>query len=266
MKTVAITGATGNLGWKFVQHMASHADVASVIGLDLDELSSDQLAQLSADQADKCEFIACDLLDWHDRRWREAIKRSDAVVHFAAQNPFPEASWDDANRSLDMTLNAALASVDAGVSRFVFVSSNHVMGRYKDAPLADTIGPGELTTSLEHAVGTVWQIGERAMDSTPYAVAKSSGERLCQALATRAEGRTTFVSVRIGWCQPGRMCLQHSQLLAHRRRRSGSTATQTSSGPITGFGTCGCPIGTLPGCLSVRSLLKPRHGQLRTSL
>ena len=203
MKTVAITGATGNLGWKFVQHMASHADVASVIGLDLDELSSDQLAQLSADQADKCEFIACDLLDWHDRRWREAIKRSDAVVHFAAQNPFPEASWDDANRSLDMTLNAALASVDVGVSRFVFVSSNHVMGRYKDSPLKDKIGPGELTTSLEHAVGTDWQVGERAMDSTPYAVAKSSGERLCQALATRAEGRTTFVSVRIGWCQPG---------------------------------------------------------------
>ncbi|MCA9075119.1 MAG: NAD(P)-dependent oxidoreductase [Planctomycetaceae bacterium] len=203
MKTVAITGALGNLGWKFVQHMSAHADVRRVIGLDLHVPSSEQLGELSAVQTGKCEFVSSDLLDWQDRRWRDAVDRSDAVVHFAAQNPFPEASWDDANRSLDMTLNVALASVDVGVGRFVFVSSNHVMGRYKNSPLADTIGTGELTTSLEHAVGTVWQVGEREMDSTPYAVAKSSGERLCQALGTRADGRTTFVSVRVGWCQPG---------------------------------------------------------------
>lgn len=203
MKTVAITGALGNLGWKFVQHMSAHADVARVIALDLREPSSEQRSELTSNQAAKCEFVPCDLLEWQDRRWRDAVDRCDTVVHFAAQNPFPEASWDDANRSLDMTLNVAFASADAGVRRFVFVSSNHVMGRYKDSPLADTIDPGELTTSLEQAVGTVWQVGEREMDSTPYAVAKSSGERLCHALGTRTDGSTTFVSVRVGWCQPG---------------------------------------------------------------
>ena len=30
------------------------------------------------------------------------------------------------------------------------------------------------------------------------------GERICRALGGLAEGSTTFVSVRVGWCQPGR--------------------------------------------------------------
>jgi len=85
----------------------------------------------------------------------------------------------------------------------VFASSNHVMGRYKDEPLAKTIGVGGLATDLEHGVGTLWHTGTRAMDSTVYAVAKSSGERLCHVLGERAKGRTSFVCVRVGWCQPG---------------------------------------------------------------
>ncbi len=205
MMNVVVTGSCGNLGWKIVRHLNSLDAISNVIGLDLRTPSVEQLGEVQAGNAnERVEFVACDLTDWQDRRWRDAMERCDAVIHFAAQNPFPEASWDDANRSLDMTMNVALAAVDASVRRFVFVSSNHVMGRYKHVPLADTIGPGGLTTSLEHAVGTVWQIGEREMDSTPYAVAKSSGERLCKALATRADGKTKFVCVRVGWCQPGK--------------------------------------------------------------
>jgi hypothetical protein len=41
------------------------------------------------------------------------------------------------------------------------------------------------------------------MDSTPYATAKFAGERVCRALAERTGGKTTFVAIRIGWCQPG---------------------------------------------------------------
>jgi len=78
-----------------------------------------------------------------------------------------------------------------------------VMGRYKDQPLNSTIDAGELTTDLDHAVGTIWNAGDTAMDSTVYAVAKSSGERACRALALQSEGRTEFVCTRIGWCQPG---------------------------------------------------------------
>ena len=201
MTRVAITGVAGNLGWKLARHCVGSDEIAHVTGLDLHSPSDEQLAELS--DTGKWEFVACDLTEYDDRRWRDVFDRCDAIVHFAARNPFPDATWSDANASLDMTLNTALAGVDSGVRRFVFVSSNHVVGRYKDEPLASTIGPGGLTTDLPHAVGTSWFTGERQLDSTPYGVAKSSGERLCQALGGRAEGRTTFVSIRVGWCQEG---------------------------------------------------------------
>ena len=204
MACITITGARGNLGWKLVCHFVQLPEVTKVFGLSRGLPTDAQLSEFRLlEGSDKAEFDQCDLTDFDDTRWRQAIEQSEAVVHLAAQNPFPEATWDDATQSFDMTLNVALAAVDAGIRRFVFTSSNHVMGRYKDAPLADTIGPGQLTTRLEHGVGTVWHTGITSLDSTVYAAVKSAGERLCRSLATRSKGKTTFVCTRIGWCQPG---------------------------------------------------------------
>ncbi|MEO2033020.1 MAG: NAD-dependent epimerase/dehydratase family protein [Planctomycetaceae bacterium] len=199
-----ISGACGNLGWKLLCHLVRQTDVEQVFGLSLELPTGEQYSELrQLDGHEKVTFVRADLTDHADQRWREVIEQSDAVVHFAAQNPYPEATWNDANNSLDMTLNVANAAVAAGVERFVFASSNHVMGRYKDLPLSESIGAGELTTGLDHAVGTVWTAGAVAMDSTIYAVAKSAGERACRALALQSGGRTEFVCTRIGWCQPG---------------------------------------------------------------
>ena len=201
---IAITGVTGNLGWKLLCHLVQQPEVEHVVGVALELPTDAQLHQLSQLDGDaKTAFALADLTDHADRRWRKAIEQAEAVVHFAAQNPYPEANWNDAVNSLDMTLNVAGAAVTAGVGRFVFASSNHVMGRYKDAPLSEAIGPGELTTDLDHAVGTVWMAGDVPMDSTIYAVAKSSGEQACRAFALQTGGRTEFVCTRIGWCQPG---------------------------------------------------------------
>jgi len=204
MSRIVITGAVGNLGWKLLRHLVGLEGATEVVGLDVRLPNERELAELNAGgNADKAKFAVCDLTDWNDARWRDVMRGADGVVHFAARNPFPEANWSESNASLDMTLNLALAAVDAGVRRFVCVSSNHVMGRYLNEPLASSIGTGRLTTSLDHAVGTVWNTGVRDMDSTIYAVSKSSGERICHALGARSEGKTTFVCVRVGWCQPG---------------------------------------------------------------
>ena len=204
LRTATITGARGNLGWKLLCHFVQLPQVDRVIGLSRGLPSETQLAELRAlPEGEKAEFTRCDLADPGDHRWREAIIRSTDVIHLAAQNPYPEASWADATASFDMTLNSALAAVDAGIKRFVFTSSNHAMGRYKDPPLANTLGPGDLTTDLSPGVGTVWHTGTEAMDSTAYASAKNAGERFCRALAERSQGRTEFVCTRIGWCQPG---------------------------------------------------------------
>lgn len=211
-RSVAVTGATGNLGWKLLNHLVAESRAPRLVGLDIRPPDPERLAalrrrarrQAGDREPPDIEMVQCDLARWHDQRWRETLTTVDAVVHFAAQNPYPEASWADCARSLDMTLHVAQAAADSpSVERFVFATSNHVMGRYKDPPLADSIGPGELSTDLPPGVGTVWHTGQEWMDSTAYATAKLAGERICQALAVRAAGRTTFVCIRIGWCQPG---------------------------------------------------------------
>ena len=151
-RSVAVTGGLGNLGTKLLLHLARTTTAARLIGLDVRPPSSEQLETLQAAAAQNrtgaapaVELLECDLTDPDDSRWRDALARVQTVVHFAACNPCPDASWDEAAVSIDMTLNVALAAGDSpSVERFVFATSNHVMGRYKDDPLAATVGPGRL--------------------------------------------------------------------------------------------------------------------------
>ena len=210
-RSVAVTGGLGNLGTKLLLHLARTSTCPLLIGLDVRPPSSEQLETLQAAAAQNrtgaapaVELLECDLTDPHDSRWRDALQRVQAVVHFAARNPYPDASWDDAAVSIDITLNVALAAAESpSVERFVFATSNHVMGRYKDNPLAATVGPGALRPDRPLGVGTVWAKADPPLDATAYSTTKMVGERICQALGAQANAATTFVSVRIGWCQPG---------------------------------------------------------------
>ena len=197
-RTVLVSGACGNLGRKVIETLAATAWCERVIGVD----RRDDASGFSAEARSCLTLVAGDLTR-PERGWRAALSGVDAVIHFAALNPAPDARWGEALASFDMTANLLLAAVDAGVRRFVFASSNHVMGGYKDAPLADAMGPGRLTTDLEPAPGTRWHDGARMVDSTAYATSKVMGERLCQAVAEAPASALTSVAVRIGWTQSG---------------------------------------------------------------
>ena len=104
-----------------------------------------------------------------------------------------------------MTLNVLQAAATRGVRRFVFASSNHAMGAYKDQPLAATIGPGKLTAELPPAPGTRWNNGTEDVYSLAYGTSKAMGERLCKAIAEVSAangGKLSIVSLRIGWALP----------------------------------------------------------------
>ncbi|MBX3010169.1 MAG: NAD(P)-dependent oxidoreductase [Caldilineaceae bacterium] len=205
IRRVAITGGLGNLGTKLLRHLASVAGIEQLVGLDVRSAPPGHREQILAGLTTTASlaFVACDLADRDDQRWQQVLANTDAVVHFAAQNPYPEASWEEAAISLDMTLHVANAAVANGVQRVVFATSNHVMGGYKDDPLWQQLGPGGLTPNLPPAVGTRWHTGQQEMDSTAYATAKLYGERVCKEAATRANSQSTFAAIRIGWCQPG---------------------------------------------------------------
>ena len=192
---VLVTGAAGNLGHKLIAVLLATPWCSGVIAVDTafgsgllpDDL---RIARVAADLRRRSDAL------------RDAVAEADAFVHLAAQNPYPEASWDDAVASFDMTMNlVALAAESAAgrAKRLVFASSNHVMGGYKESDPA--LAPGRLTTSLPPRPGTL--VTSRGVAAAPnaYAVAKLMGERVCAGMAS-VSGLTT-VSLRIGWCQPG---------------------------------------------------------------
>src|SRR5690606_5366284 len=85
-------------------------------------------------------------------------------------------------------------------ARFVFASSNHAMGGYKDEPLP---ADGKLRMGTPHISGTRYWDGEIYRWGSAYGATKALGERVCAARAAATHGRITAVSTRIGWCQRG---------------------------------------------------------------
>lgn len=206
LDTILVTGALGNAGWKLVCHLARHSSAGRVVGVDVappGPTKVDTLRRIAAERpgsGPEVDLRQADLTDWGDSRWREGVAETRTVVHLAAKNPRPEATWSDAVASLDMTANIMAAAADSDpLRRFVFVSSSHVMGGY----LRVDLGPGSLDTAREPAVGTVWQAGARKMNATAYAAPKLAGERMGRTLARRSGGRCTVVCVRVGWVQVG---------------------------------------------------------------
>jgi nucleoside-diphosphate-sugar epimerase len=88
------------------------------------------------------------------------------------------------------------AAALAGVQRVVYISSNHVMGGYKDNP-----GQPRLTTAIPPRPGARYGVNGEARDSTPYGAAKLFGERLGKVTA-EVHG-LSVIAVRIGWVRPG---------------------------------------------------------------
>jgi len=125
----------------------------------------------------------------------------DTVFHFAAKNPFPEATWEDSICSMDMTANVFLAAIQMKVRRVVLASSNHVMGGLKEEGV--NIHTAKPITSFSKPKPGTHLVYPLNSDSTPYAVAKLFGERLAYALShSPLNIDTCFIALRIGWCMP----------------------------------------------------------------
>ena len=89
------------------------------------------------------------------------------------------------------------------VRRVILASSNHVMGGYKDDPKH---GPSSILPSSDPMVGTIPlnpNLIASSGDGIAYAAAKLAAERLAMTLGNMYAENTTFVVLRIGWCQPG---------------------------------------------------------------
>lgn len=188
---VAITGAGGNLGRKITAALIERVWCRRVICLDRRGLDD----QLFVNP--RIEAITTDLVAPRDAAWQRAVADADAVVHLAATDPSPGGSWTDAAASFDITMNL-LGHVGHKPCRFVFASSNHAMGGYKE----EEPGPGFIRMSTPPWPGTLMFDGEGYYRATAYGSAKLMGERAAIAMAEATGGVVTSVAMRIGWCLP----------------------------------------------------------------
>ena len=194
-RTVVITGGCGNLGTKLAKHLLSRPGEWRVVLIEHPKFySADKLVA-------GAEYVLADLADNSGGNWEPALAGAHALVHFSAVNPYPNANWAESADSMSHTFNIFLAAARQRVRRVVFATSNHVMGGYKDLPEV-----GSVTPASPPRCGTLLRDpSDRAKsgDAVAYAAAKLAGERLAASLAPTTGAATTFVAMRIGWCQPG---------------------------------------------------------------
>lgn len=110
-------------------------------------------------------FVMADLLD--PEQALTACKDIDAIVHLAGLPG--EGNWDDVfDMSMRPTANILETAQVAGVERFVFASSNHVIGYY---PRSQRLGGGEkVLPDSRYAVAKVFGEAALALYADKYAM------------------------------------------------------------------------------------------------
>ena len=174
MVRVVVTGSEGNLGRKACTALRGLHGVA-VTGID----RTAPAETLNVPGGDGHPVVAD--LDSYDPVWTSSFAGADVVLHLAAE-PRPVASWDDVRRAnVDRSLNVLRAVEEHAVPRFVFASSNWVVGghRFDRVRLTPTTTPFPVN---------------------PYGYSKAAVERVCAAHHARVG--THVLVMRIGYCQP----------------------------------------------------------------
>lgn len=165
MKTVLITGATGNIGRKLRAHLGPTGKYA--------------LRLLCLNPSGDPQVQTADLTEY-DAAWAGQFAGVDTVLHIAA-DPSPRAGWRRIQeRNIDLLLNVMAAAQLHGVRRVVFASSNFVVAGHRFAAT-------RLTTAMDPA------------PINPYGASKLFGERVGKMFAERYA--MSFIAFRIGVCQ-----------------------------------------------------------------
>jgi nucleoside-diphosphate-sugar epimerase len=162
-----MTGSTGNLGRKAMGALA--------------RLDDWDIVRIGRNAQNDPEVVTADL-ETYDSSWAQRFQDADAVLHLAA-DPKPVGSWASVTRlNIDLALNVLRAAEEGGVKRFLFASSNWVLGgyRFRSERLDAALSPRPVN---------------------PYGASKLFIERC--GVAAAARGGMAFLSLRIGYCQPG---------------------------------------------------------------
>ena len=166
---VLLTGAHGRVGTAVMDHLEDDYDWTL-----LDREDSSER---------KTEVV--DVVD------REAVERivdgHNAVVHLAA-DPGSPGTWSSVlQNNVIGCYNVLDAAAEAGIDRFIFASTNHVVGGWKDE-FEDQLFTGELI--FDHTTPV--------RPDSLYGASKAFGEALCRYYVDYHDAPETVYALRIG--------------------------------------------------------------------
>jgi len=165
-RNVLVTGGAGFIGSHLVERLSARNAVSV-----LDDLSTGSIRNLE-DAHEQVHVHKGSVLE--PSALADAMKGTELVYHLAARTSVaesvekPDEYW---RTNVEGTLNALKAAVDAGVGRFVFVSSAAVYGNVEANPKVETMRPAP---------------------ASPYATTKMVGEFACQEVS-QLKGLETVV-------------------------------------------------------------------------
>ena len=166
---VLLTGAHGRVGTAITDHLETQYDWTL---LDRED-DSDRETEV-VDIADRPAV-------------EEVVDGHDAVVHLAA-DPGRPGTWASVlENNLIGCYNVLDAAAEAGVERFVFASTNHVVGGWKDERL-DELFAGDCLLDHETTV----------RPDSYYGASKAFGEALCRYYVDYEEAPDRAYALRIG--------------------------------------------------------------------
>lgn len=144
---VAIVGAGGFIGRSLARHFAEHVSARTVLfGRSAGEVSGQHVASFPVSPAD--------------------LEGVDVVIHLAGIAHQSATELDYQHVNVDLALSIAAQSLEAGVKRFIFISSIQVHGRWNAAPISP------------HA---------SFQPTTPYARSKAEAERRLNQLVDESD-------------------------------------------------------------------------------
>ena len=133
---IMVTGAGGNLGRKLVTTLAGLDRCSGIVAVDREDIAD----RFPASVRSRVQTVVADLTV-RSSAWVDAMSGLDAVVHLAALHPYPDATWEQAFASCDMTLNVLLEALRGGLPRSAPYSALRVCPRRPLRPLPSALRP-----------------------------------------------------------------------------------------------------------------------------
>ncbi len=168
--TIAITGASGNVGREAIAALDSYA-----------------LTLFSHSEHEDLDTEPLEIGD--ESAVRTALEGSDVLIHLAA-NPSPTAPWESIQEpNIDGVYNVFEAAREHDLERVVFASSNHAVNG------ETLVGPTRVETTEGNP--RIVRPGSQPSPDSYYGISKVFGEAMGEYYARRHG--LEVISLRIGW-------------------------------------------------------------------